>query len=510
MMATPPALETIVDNLRDLVHAIDALQTRIEHATASSRDARPGSLFLAYRGAVRDGRTFIDDAVARGVSAVLYDAADGFAWNAAWRVPHVAVRDLKLFASAVGAHVYAQPSNELWMVGVTGTNGKTSVSQWIAQSLDRTGRRCAVLGTIGNGLLGQTSASDNTTPDAVVLQRCLREFVSAGANACVMEVSSHGLDQRRVAEVKYDVAVFTNLTRDHLDYHSTMEAYGEAKAKLFGLRGLKTAVINVDDAFGRELASRAERRGAEVIRFAADAGVKFANLIARDIKVNIKGLAFTVQSLNADGVTCEQARVETCILGTFNASNLLAVIGSLMASGIAMTSAAAMVSQLTAVPGRMQTVRVENKPLVVVDYAHTPDALEKALSTVAAIVPDKGRLICVFGCGGDRDRGKRPQMGAISGRYADFTIVTSDNPRTEDAQQILRDVEVGVGDAPHHTVADRQQAIFEALDMSSANDVVVIAGKGHEDYQIIGEVRQHFSDVEVAIEALAVWKGRTP
>jgi UDP-N-acetylmuramoyl-L-alanyl-D-glutamate--2,6-diaminopimelate ligase len=502
-----------LDNLREVIHAIDHLPVRIEHATASSRDARTGAVFLAYPGAARDGRAFIGDAVSRGVSAVIYEAGDSFVWDDAWRVPRIAVRDLKPLASAIGAHVYGHPSNDLWMVGVTGTNGKTSVSQWISQALDAAGRRCAVLGTIGNGLVGQLATSDNTTPDALVLQRYLREFVAAGASACAMEVSSHGLDQGRVSEVKYDIAVFTNLTRDHLDYHGTMEAYGEAKARLFALRGLKTAVINVDDAFGREIAGRAERRGVDVIRYATNAGVKFANLIAQNIAVTAAGLSFTVQSLDANGLISEEALVETDILGAFNASNLLAVIGALKASGISVVAAAAIVGRLQPVPGRMQKVRLagsnSNKPLVVVDYAHTPDALEKALSTVSAIVPDKGRLICVFGCGGDRDKGKRPLMGAVSAKYADFTIVTSDNPRTENPVAIVNDVAAGMGNAPHHNVVDRHQAIFEALDRAAACDVVVIAGKGHEDYQIVGEEKHHFSDVEVAAEALAVWKGRS-
>ncbi len=503
----------VIENLRDVIHAIDHLPVRVEHATASSRDARAGSLFLAYPGAARDGRSFIADALTRGASAVIFEAEDGFVWDESLRVPHIAVRGLKPFASAIGAHVYGHPSNDLWMVGVTGTNGKTSVSQWIAQALEASGRPSAVLGTIGNGLVGNLSTSDNTTPDALVLQRYLREFVAAGARCCAMEVSSHGLDQGRVADVKYDIAVFTNLTRDHLDYHGTMEKYGEAKARLFALRGLKAAVVNVDDVFGRELAARAERRGVDVIRYATHHGVKFANLIATNIAVTSAGLSFIVQSLDANGLVREEALVETDVLGAFNASNLLAVIGSLKGSGMTIPAAAAIAGRLKPVPGRMQTVRATsgsgNRPLVVVDYAHTPDALEKALSTVSAIVPDKGRLISVFGCGGDRDRGKRPLMGAVSAKYADFTIITSDNPRTEDPTAIVDDVAKGVGSAPHHVVVDRHQAIFEALDRATGADVVVIAGKGHEDYQIIGEVKQHFSDVEVAAEALAVWKGRS-
>ncbi len=512
-------LPVMVDTHKDLLLALDALPVKIQHATASSREARAGSVFLAYPGAVRDGRAFIADAIARGVSAVLYEE-EGFVWNAQWKVPSIAVRGLKMFASGIGAHIYNHPSNDLWMIGVTGTNGKTSVSQWVAHALQFANRRVAILGTIGNGMVGALTESDNTTPDGLVLQRTLREFVTSGANACAMEVSSHGLDQGRVADVKFDVAIFTNLTRDHLDYHGNMEAYGRAKEKLFGLRGLKIAVINVDDALGREIANRAGHRCTDVIRFASNGGAKVANLVAQDIAVTSAGLSFKVCWLGGRTshnihVDVKEAIVETDILGAFNVSNLLAVIGALMASGIPLSTAAQTVSALAPVPGRMQTIRADdnaahnsNKPLVVVDYAHTPDALEKALSTIAAIVPDKGRLISVFGCGGDRDRGKRSQMGAISATYADFTIITSDNPRTENAQQILDDIDAGVAGAPRQVIEDRHQAIFGALNMANANDVVVIAGKGHEEYQILGEAKHHFSDVEVAREALAIWKGQ--
>ena len=494
-----------------LIRALVTLPAQISDVTVSSRDAKRGTIFLAYPGAACDGRDFIADAIARGASAVLYDA-DRFAWQAGWKVPHIAVDKLKANASLIAGHVYQHPSDALWMVGVTGTNGKTSVSQWVAQALELAGRKSAVLGTIGNGLVGRLVASDNTTPDAVALQRSLREYVDAGANACAMEVSSHGLDQGRVADIKYDVAVFTNLTRDHLDYHGTMEAYGEAKAKLFAARGLKTAVINVDDHFGRTLAGRAEQRGIAVMRFACNGGSKFADLLATDLAVTAGGLSFTVRCMR--GISGE-ARVESAILGAFNISNLLAVVTVLRASGVPLDKAAAIAGQLMPVPGRMQTVDAgdgrgsdSNKPLVVVDYAHTPDALEKALSTVAAIVPDRGRLISVFGCGGDRDRGKRPQMGAISAKYADMTFVTSDNPRTETPRQIIADIEPGLSGSAYRVVEDRHQAIHEALDEAHANDIVVIAGKGHEDYQIVGETRHRFSDVEVAREALAAWRGR--
>ena len=488
-----------------LANALASLPVPVQEVTASSREARRGAAFLAYPGATRDGRDFIEDAMTRGASAVLFEAKN-FNWNPHWKVPHLGVPDLKVHASQIAGHVYGHPAEALWMTGVTGTNGKTSVSQWIAQGMALAGKKSAVIGTIGNGLVGQLEPSDNTTPDAVALQRMLRDYLRVGATACAMEVSSHGLHQGRVADIKYDVAVFTNLTRDHLDYHGTMEAYGNAKARLFDLRGVKHAVINVDDAFGVMLAERiAGRSGVELIRYSMRQNGSFANLAAKSVAVSPSGLSFEVAG--KFGV----AHVESDILGAFNIGNLLAVIGALIAGGMPLSQAAEIAGRLPPVPGRMQTVRETNKPLVVVDYAHTPDALEKALSTVSAIVPENGRLISVFGCGGDRDRGKRPQMGAISARYADVSIITSDNPRTEDPQRIIADIEAGIegarGAAPSRAIADRQQAIYEALNEARAGDIVFIAGKGHEDYQIVGETKHHFSDVEVAREALSAWHG---
>jgi UDP-N-acetylmuramoyl-L-alanyl-D-glutamate--2,6-diaminopimelate ligase len=517
MMATRPMQ---VDNLRELLAAIDALPVKITHVTAASMDVmltnHVGSLFLAYPGAQRDGRDYIQAAVDQGAAAVLFESGVGnFEWNADLAVPGIAVDGLKQYASAIGAHIYQHPSKTMWMVGVTGTNGKTSVAQWCSHAFAAAGRVAAVMGTIGNGLVGKLSVKDvkessNTTADALVMQQTLRQFADSGVNTCAMEVSSHGLDQGRVSDVKFDVAVFTNLTRDHLDYHKSMAAYGEAKAQLFMHRDVKTAVVNVDDVFGREIASRIERRGVESIRFATNGGAKYANLIATNIAVTSAGLSFQVRWLGGATAThTDEAFVETEILGAFNASNLLAVIGVLIASGYSLQKSAALVSQLKPVRGRMQTVRAAknnvNKPLVVVDYAHTPDALEKVLSTISAVVPDKGRLICVFGCGGDRDKGKRPLMGAISAKYADFSFVTSDNPRTEDAARIIDDIAVGVADAPHCLVIDRRNAIMEAIAFATVEDVVVIAGKGHEDTQIVGNTKFHFSDVEVATEALASW-----
>ena len=488
-----------------LANALASLPAPILDVTASSREASSGGCFLAYRGATRDGREYIADAISRGASAVLYDP-ENFTWNGEWTVPCLAVPNLKSHASQIAGYVYGHPADVLWMTGVTGTNGKTSVAQWVAQGLEHAGRKSAVLGTIGNGLVGQLEPSDTTTPDAVVLQRRLRDYLKHGAVACTMEVSSHGLDQGRVADIKFDVAVYTNLTRDHLDYHASMEAYGEAKAKLFAMPGLKHAVINADDAFGQELIggiSANTSTDLHLIRTSTRQNGRGADLVAEQLSVSAAGLAFEI------GGKFGHASVESDILGAFNVSNLLQVIAVLIASGIPLEQAAAIACKLPPVPGRMQTVRSpgRNKPLVVVDYAHTPDALEKALSTIAAIVPENGRLISVFGCGGDRDRGKRPQMGGISARYADLSIVTSDNARTENPQRIIDDILVGMKGAKCKAIADRHQAINEALNEAKTGDIVVIAGKGHEDYQIVGDTRHHFSDVEVAQEALDAWQG---
>ena len=500
-----------------LANALASLPATIDDVTANSRDSRRGFAFLAYPGAARDGREFIADAIARGTSAVLYEP-NGFVWNADWKVPHLGVPDLKVHASQIAGHIYGHPTEALWMTGVTGTNGKTSVSQWIAAATAMSGGKCAVIGTIGNGVVVNGSEalqpSENTTPDAVALQRMLRDYLRAGASACAMEVSSHGLDQGRVADIKYDVAVFTNLTRDHLDYHGTMDAYGAAKARLFEMRGVKHAVINVDDAFGATLAQKiSDQSRIGLIRYSMRQYANVADLSAKSVAVSPSGLSFEVTGKFGS------AQVESEILGAFNIGNLLAVIGALIAGGMSLSQAAGIASRLPPVPGRMQTVRAAgshiSKPVVVVDYAHTPDALEKALSTLSAIVPENGRLISVFGCGGDRDRGKRPQMGAISARFADLTIVTSDNPRTEDPALIIADIVAGMGGGANankgaaslRTVADRQQAIFEALNEANAGDIVVIAGKGHEDYQIVGAAKHHFSDVEVAQDALSRWRG---
>jgi UDP-N-acetylmuramoyl-L-alanyl-D-glutamate--2,6-diaminopimelate ligase len=382
------------------------------------------------------------------------------------------------------------------MVGVTGTNGKTSVTQWIAQALNALECKCAVVGTLGNGFPGKLIPGPNTTPGAHVLRDILPDFVRDGAQACAMEVSSIGLHQNRVAGIHFDVAVFTNLTRDHLEYHGTMAAYAAEKAKLFDWPGLKSAVLNLDDAFGRELAARLKGRVPTIGYTLEDASGTDTVLRAEALRETGAGISFML-----DGVHCSAA-----LVGRFNAANLLAVIGALLANGRSLSEIAAVLPQLVPPAGRMQPLGGEDVPLVVVDYAHTPDALEKVLTTLrGTAVARAGKLFCVFGCGGDRDVGKRPLMGAIAEKLADQVIVTSDNPRSEVPQAIIDAIRTGMQREAVSEI-DRSTAIRQAVSRAAAQDVILIAGKGHEPYQEIKGVRLPFSDGAVAAEALAAWR----
>jgi UDP-N-acetylmuramyl-tripeptide synthetase len=473
-----------------LEDALARLGVPLADLTTDSRHVKVGSVFLAYPGSRLDGRDHIGEAVARGAAAVIFERR-GFRWDARWDVPHLAVEGLRERASEIAGRVHGDPSRALWMVGVTGTNGKTSVSQWVAQALDALGRRAAVIGTLGNGLVGERAEARNTTPDAVVLQRELADYLRRGARAVAMEVSSHGLDQGRTAGVKFDVAVFTNLTRDHLDYHGTMQAYAEAKFRLFASRGLRHAVINEDDECGRAFAARLRGTSVAVTGYGLTRGALRAGPVSQDGA----GLRFRVTSPWGEG------EVAAPVLGEFNAANLLAVIGALVAGGVELPRALAAVSALRPVPGRLERVRADRGPLVVVDYAHTPDAIEKALAALRPAVAAGGRLLCVFGCGGERDPGKRPLMGEAAARLADHVIVTSDNPRGEDPQAIVDQVLAGAGPGAE-AVIDRQVAIFTAVNQARAGDVVLVAGKGHETTQEIAGVRHPFSDREIALAAL--------
>ncbi len=464
--------------------------------TADSRAVKMGSAFVAFPGTVLDGRDFIGEAVARGAAAVLWER-DGFQWEDRWDVPNLGVENLRLRISEIAGSVFGNPSDSLWMAGVTGTNGKTSVSQWIAAALDALGRRSAVVGTLGNGLVGERTEGRNTTPDPIVLQRLLADYLRRGARCVAMEVSSHGLDQGRVAGIKFDAAIFTNLTRDHLDYHGTMERYAQAKYRLFEARGLTHAVVNVDDEAGVALTGRLAGNGFDLLTYGTGAG---AMLRATDVRLSEAGVSFHVAGPEGSG------DIEVPVLGAFNVSNLLAVLGALRAAGIPFAQALAAVQALEPVPGRVERVGGGAMPLVVIDYAHTPDAIEKALTALRPAVSAGHKLVCVFGCGGDRDAGKRPLMGAAAARLADQLIVTSDNPRGEDPMRIIGQVMEGIPGGRAEAIEDRQVAIFSAVHQARPGDVVLLAGKGHETYQEIRGTRHPFSDREVARAALDDWQ----
>jgi UDP-N-acetylmuramyl-tripeptide synthetase len=467
--------------------------------TADSRRVRPGGVFAAYRGQSADGRAFIPEAIARGADAVLWEAF-GFRWNPAWEVANAAVDDLKGKLGAIADHIYGSPSRSLWVAGVTGTNGKTSCAHWIGQCLDACGRRAGVIGTLGNGLVGELHPSTHTTPDAALVHETLARMRDAGAKAVAMEVSSHALDQGRVNAVQFDAALFTNLTRDHLDYHGTMAAYGTAKARLFTWPGLDIRVINVDDPFGQNLAEAARGRGQDVLTY----GLVKADIVATRLAVTQAGIDMTVTTPWGSG------DVAVRVAGTFNASNMLGVLGVLLGSGIDLANALAALSRITAPPGRMQRLGGGFEPLVVIDYAHSPDALEKVLMALRPTVVEGGELICVFGCGGDRDAGKRPDMGRIAAMLADRVVVTSDNPRGEDPAAIADAVVRGIGGTGRSQwmlELDRAVAIRGAIASAHGGDVVLVAGKGHEDYQERNGVRTPFSDADVATAALAGWRG---
>ena len=502
----------------DILSRLQQQGVKLSGLSADSRALRAGEAFVAYPGASTDGRRHIADAIARGAAAVLWERED-FSWDETWRIPNVAVDGLRAGAGEIAHEVYGRPSEKLWLAGVTGTNGKTSCSQWIAQALNFLGRKTAVIGTLGSGFpfapggepAAELAPSLNTTPDAIELHRRLAELLQAGAQGVTMEVSSIGLDQGRVNGAQFDVALLTNLSRDHLDYHGDMERYAAAKARLFDMPGLSGAVLNMDDVLGVRIAQKLAGSKVACAGYSAHAGVASAAgleffLEAENIRLSRDGLAFGLVS------SWGRAEVKSGLLGRFNVANLLGVLGVLLGAGVALAPAVAALAALTPPAGRMQRLGGAGKPLAVIDYAHSPDALEEVLIGLRPLRDSNaGRLICVFGCGGDRDRGKRALMGAIAARNADRVVLTSDNPRSEDPLEIITEILEGVlGEAQTAqaplVIADRREAIAAVIAAAAAGDVVLIAGKGHEDYQESAGQRIPFSDAAVAAEALSAWK----
>lgn len=476
-----------------MAKALSALLTGIAAVTAEddrtiagitldSRSVRAGFLFIALPGGQCDGRAYIADAIARGAVAVIaeHPAPDG-----GGAVPTFTVQGLRRRIGEIAERFFGHPSRQLQIVGVTGTNGKTTCTHLLAQALSGGARRCGVIGTIGNGFPRQLKPATHTTPDAVHLSAILADLLAAGATDVAMEVSSHALDQDRVGGLAFAGAVFTNLTRDHLDYHGTMEAYAAAKARLFDVEPLRFAVCNTDDPFGVQLRARVAARGIPVLGFGFDSGD------VRIVSVTGEAGGLAVGMRTPAGAIS----VRSQLFGRFNALNLAAVTAVLLLDGrLSLPEIAEALSQVQPVPGRMERFGGRGRPLVVVDYAHTPDALEQALRALREHV--QGRLFCVFGCGGDRDVGKRSQMGQVAQSLADAVILTDDNPRRESGDAIIASILEGMRHpAPEVLVErDRRRAIARALEQAGPADAILVAGKGHEDYQEVGRQKLPFSD----------------
>ncbi|MGX9461022.1 UDP-N-acetylmuramoyl-L-alanyl-D-glutamate--2,6-diaminopimelate ligase [Shewanella sp. A14] len=471
----------------------------ISGLTLDSREVGSGGLFVALPGHKVDGRTFIPQAINAGATALLVhtDNPDehGIVDRIQYAIPLVYFFQLGRQLSAVAAQFYLSNNKSLSLIGITGTNGKTSVSQIIAQIVHLLGHKAAVMGTLGNGLWGQLVDSGNTTADAVTVMRQLGEFSAQGAELCAMEVSSHGLVQGRVEAAPFEIAVFTNLSRDHLDYHGDMDSYAAAKKRLFKFPSLKHGVINIDDAIGSKwLTELADGKNKS---FSIE-GNTLADFYCDAIEYHDAGVTAKLHYPSLNGHGQLSAQIESPLLGAFNLSNLVAVIAALYLQGTAMASILTVVPNLVPVAGRMERFSSLNKATLVVDYAHTPDAIEQALRALR--VHCKGTLWCVFGCGGDRDKGKRPLMAQAAEQYADKVMITSDNARSEDPQTIINDILQGISQPQGVlTQVDRIQAITHVAALAKADDIVLLAGKGHETYQEIAGQRIDYDERALAL-----------
>lgn len=479
-------------NLRDLLApwVANAPECALREMTLDSRVAAAGDLFVAVVGHQADGRRYIPQAIAQGVAAVIAEA-DGVADNGTLAevhgVPVIYLHNLHQQLSALAGRFYQQPGEALRLVGVTGTNGKTTTTQLLAQWSQALGDTSAVMGTIGNGLLGQVVPAENTTGSAVDVQQALRTLADKGATFAAMEVSSHGLVQHRVAALPFAAALFTNLSRDHLDYHGDMAGYEAAKWLLFSTHQVGQKIINADDAVGQRWLSQLPDAVAVAVEQPLPERWAGRWLAAREVQYHDQGVRVAFDSSWGEGV------LEARLIGAFNVSNLLMALATLLALGYPLAALLKAAPQLQPVCGRMEVFTAPGKPTVVVDYAHTPDALEKALA--AARLHCKGQLWCVFGCGGDRDKGKRPLMGGIAEQYADRVVVTDDNPRSEEPRAIVADILSGLLDAGRaQAIHGRTEAVTHTIMQATPDDVVLIAGKGHEDYQLVGNRRLDYSD----------------
>ena len=492
------ALMWLLDGIADVPRS----EARVADLTLDSRSARPGSLFVALAGQKSHGLEFVGEAVTRGATVVLWEPRSDVVPP---RLPHevfaAPVPNLRALLGRIADRFFGWPSQHLKVTGITGTNGKTTCAFLLAQCLERLGSSAAYIGTIGWGRPDALTEPTHTTPDVITVHRLLAQLRGAGVREVAMEVSSHALDQDRVASVRFHTAAFTNLTRDHLDYHKTMKAYGEAKAKLLNLPDLKQVVVNIGDEFGRQfLEARASRVPITAVWVGENQSGWLTDRTLHTTRVDAGRQGISLALAGSFG----ELAFGTRLMGRFNAENSLIVLGCLLSMGVSLREATGALSQCRPAPGRMELVEAagSGKPVAVVDYAHTPDALAKALS--AAREHCSGTLWCVFGCGGDRDPGKRPIMGGIADELADQIIVTDDNPRSENPLAITRDILTGIHSHPARVINDRSLAIATAIREAGTEDLVLIAGKGHEHYQIYGETRREFSDREQALRSLGV------
>jgi UDP-N-acetylmuramyl-tripeptide synthetase len=482
-----------------------------------SRRITPGDVFIAWPGHAQDGRAHVGAALAAGAAACLVESAGVDVWRFD-DARIAAFPGLKAATGELAHRWHGRPGDRLDVIATTGTNGKTSTAWWTAQALSSAGRRCGVIGTLGVGEppsaahpASTIQATGLTTPDPVTLHRALRGFIDRGHTACAIEASSIGIVEHRLDALRIRVALYTNFTPDHLDYHRDMASYWAAKRQLFDWPGLQAAVINRDDTAGAALAEELAARG-DLDLWTYTLGNLPARLRASDLHHVDGGLAFTVHEASTTepgsaGEAAYRAEVRTQLIGQYNVSNVLAVIGGLRVLGLPLARCAALAADFTPVPGRMQRVRVDARvplPQVVVDYAHTADALDKALGALRPLAHAQGgRMWCVFGCGGNRDASKRPAMGEVAARLSDAVVVTSDNSRLEDPQAIIDQVLAGCGGASHvRAVLDRTEAVHAVLAEAEPEDVVLIAGKGHEDYLDVGGVKRPYSDLDTAAAAL--------
>lgn len=458
-----------------------------------SRQVKENDLFIAVPGEARDGRDYIHSAIRNGASAIAREQTDhaGVEGNDA-TVPHFDIVNLKEQVGTIAARFFAHPSAHMRLLGITGTNGKTTCAYLLTQALNNLGQRCALMSTIGNGFLGELQPATLTTADAISTQRILATLLSAHATAVCMEVSSHGLAQGRVQHVAFEVALFTNLSRDHLDYHGSMKGYRQAKQKLFEFAGLECAVINSDDPFGQQLLHT--HGAARCVSYGMQDGKTQPDVRLHNLELNATGITFAVEYRG------QVERINCGLIGAVNVPNLLATIATLLACGYPLEQIATSLATCLPPPGRMELLpKRPSQPCVVIDYAHTPDALHHALSSLAEFC--QGKLTVVFGCGGDRDHGKRPLMGKIAESLADRVIITDDNPRSESPQQITAQIVSGMHTKPTILHA-RQSAIETAIQTAADEDIVLIAGKGHETTQTIGSHRIDFNDRDIASATL--------